>query len=377
MSFQGINFSSQHIVPSDDGRLYEAIFEDGALHGCELSYVGAALTIGAGYLMIGGREIEITADEVFNINEATSGYAQLVLTIDLTQTATIGAFNQVSIDVRYASTEAGFASLIQDDINGAGTKYQQQLALVSLGTGGITGIVAGMPSASLKGAGRVFSIIAVTYPAGSTCTCSDGTTTLTARDTSGTALFNVPSAGTWTVTARTEDGSKEKSIDVTITAAGQVENVTILYITYLYNHGDECTDLTGGWIFYGTADGTIKNNGSNIVVDITGISGSQSYAAYRTANKIDLSTLKTLNIKVDEYSGNEQWFYLCVNTEYQTSENFFADGYAARVKLNDNGVFSIDVSNLYDSYYIWLSCNHNGPASVYYTKSKISEIWGN
>ena len=227
MSFQGINFSSQHIVPSDDGRLYEAIFEDGALHGCELSYVGAALTIGAGYLMIGGREIEITADEVFNTNEATSGYAQLVLTIDLTQTATIGAFNQVSIDVRYASTEAGFASLIQDDINGAGTKYQQQLALVSLGTGGITGIVAGMPSASLKGAGRVFSIIAVTYPAGSVCTCSDGTTTLKARNTSGKALFNV-TVGEWTVTA-TQNGESVSS-NVVITSDGQIKSVELFFV---------------------------------------------------------------------------------------------------------------------------------------------------
>lgn len=248
MSFQGINFSSQHIVPSDDGRLYEAIFEDGALHGCELSYVGAALTIGAGYLMIGGREIEITEDEVFNINEATSGYAQLVLTIDLTQTATIGAFNQVSIDVRYASTEAGFASLIQDDINGAGTKYQQQLALVSLGTGGITGIVAGMPSSSLKGAGRVFSIIAVTYPEGSLCTCSDGTTTLTARDTSGKALFNVPSAGTWTVTVVNGYETASKTIDVieseiyTVELGFGIIPYTYQQVEYLQSNGSQYVD---------------------------------------------------------------------------------------------------------------------------------------
>ena len=94
---------------------------------------------------------------------------------------------------------------------------------------------------------RLRSIIAVTYPEGSICTCTNRTKTLKAKDTSGTALFNVPSAGTWTVTAKTTDGSKEKSVDVTITAAGQVESVTIIYVPYLYNHGDECTDLTGGW----------------------------------------------------------------------------------------------------------------------------------
>lgn len=304
MSFQGINFSSQHIVPSDDGRLYEAIFEDGALHGCDLSYVGAALTIGAGYLMIGGREIEITEDEVFNINEATSGYAQLVLTIDLTQTATIGAFNQVSIDVRYASTEAGFASLIQDDINGAGTKYQQQLALVSLGTGGITGIVAGMPSASLKGAGRVFSIIAVTYPAGSTCTCSDGTTTLTARDTSGKALFNVPNIGTWTVTARTADGSKEKAVDVTITAAGQVESVALNYELVLYDHGDLCVDVTGGWEKVGYEPSSIIFNDDHIYW--TYGEGANVDSSVVTKNLIDFSGYTKLRFEV-AYSGITYW----------------------------------------------------------------------
>ena len=41
--------------------------------------------------------------------------------------------------------------------------------------------------------------IAVTYPSGSTCTCSNGTTTLTAPNTTGSYTFTVPSAGTWTV----------------------------------------------------------------------------------------------------------------------------------------------------------------------------------
>lgn len=313
MSFQGINFSSQHIVPSDDGRLYEAIFEDGALHGCELSYVGAALTIGAGYLMIGGREIEITEDEVFNINEATSGYAQLVLSIDLTQTATIGAFNQVSIDVRYASTEAGFASLIQDDINGAGTKYQQQLALVSLGTGGITGIVAGMPSASLKGAGRVFSIIAVTYPAGSICTCSNGTKTLKARDTSGKALFNVPSDGTWAVSCT--DGTRTAMVDVSITADGQVESVTLMYYP--------SDGLIARYSFDSFAGNTTDDSSGNeynlTLTNVTQTTGVVGKAASFAGNGGAVANSKVIPADMSGFTGLSVSFWIKASTQTENA----------------------------------------------------------
>lgn len=63
-----------------------------------------------------------------------------------------------------------------------------------------------------------FAYIDVTYPSGSTCTCSDGTTTLTASDTSGKFVFGVPSSGTWTVHATS--GSQQ---------ASQVLNVTTKY----------------------------------------------------------------------------------------------------------------------------------------------------
>ena len=67
--------------------------------------------------------------------------------------------------------------------------------------------------------------INITYPAGSTCTCSDGTTTLSAPDTSGTWVCTVPNAGTWTVSST--DGDRSKSADVVITTDGQTESVTL------------------------------------------------------------------------------------------------------------------------------------------------------
>ena len=92
---------------------------------------------------------------------------------------------------------------------------------------------------------RLRAVIAVTYPEGSVCTCSNGTKTLKARDTSGKALFNV-FTGTWTVTAT--DGSKTASKAVTIADAGQAVNVALSFILYLRDGIDDCDADTGGWI---------------------------------------------------------------------------------------------------------------------------------
>ena len=82
--------------------------------------------------------------------------------------------------------------------------------------------------------------INITYPAGSTCTCSDGTTTLSAPDTSGTWACIVPNAGTWTATATDGNDSTNKSIS--ITADGQTENVVLSYTLVLYEKNGETVD---------------------------------------------------------------------------------------------------------------------------------------
>lgn len=70
--------------------------------------------------------------------------------------------------------------------------------------------------------------IIVTYPVGSTCTATDGVTTLTAPDTSGTWECIVPNAGTWIISSTASSFQEE----VTITTSGQVAkaDVTKLYL---------------------------------------------------------------------------------------------------------------------------------------------------
>lgn len=69
--------------------------------------------------------------------------------------------------------------------------------------------------------------ISITYPAGSTCTCSDGTTTFTAPDTTGVWECIVPNAGTWTISCTDGTDSTEETVE--ITTDGQSESVELNY----------------------------------------------------------------------------------------------------------------------------------------------------
>lgn len=63
--------------------------------------------------------------------------------------------------------------------------------------------------------------INITYPAGLTCKATNGSTVLTAPDTSGTWACAVNKAGTWTITAG------DWSAEATMTTSGQTETVRV------------------------------------------------------------------------------------------------------------------------------------------------------
>ena len=201
------------------------------------------------------------------------------------------------------------------------------------------------------GGGKLFSIIAVTYPEGSVCTCTDGTKTLKAKDTSGKAIFNVPSAGTWTVSCT--DGSSTVSKSVTITAPGQVESVKLSYALILYDSGDEYTDITGGWsgfaCYSGTSKGTCAKNSSSIYIKSNGSSGAQSIAA-SPENKIDITDISTLKVNVTSFnvqSGYRSYFILSSSRNTSSTDNS-----VATKEITGTGETELDISGLSGSYYV-------------------------
>lgn len=80
--------------------------------------------------------------------------------------------------------------------------------------------------------GKVYAAISVTYPAGSVCTATNGTTTLTAADTSGQVVFWIPEPSstpeTWTVSCT--DGESTNSDTAVITKEGDSIEIELFFI---------------------------------------------------------------------------------------------------------------------------------------------------
>lgn len=251
--FAGVTFDDQAATPSDDAIIRRAILADGILTGCEVSYTGSTLTMTAGQLMICGRQVKHPSTQNWAVADATTGFARLVLTIDLTRTSSKDTFEQVVDAVEYASAADGFADLVQEDINASGTKYQIVAAVVSLTTGGISGIVSqlGQTSAVM---GEKSVIIVDGLLTGSTVTCTKGTVTKTAAERNGEWWFKGLEIGTWTLRAE-KDGEQPVTQKFEITEFG-VYRVHMSFftatITAKYPAGSICTCSKGGEVLTAT-----------------------------------------------------------------------------------------------------------------------------
>ena len=115
----------------------------------------------------------------------------------------------------------------------------------------------GRTNAKNNGGGKAFAAISVTYPAGSTCTCTDGTKTLKLKSTSGQGFFLIPYAATWTVTAT--NGTDIKSENIEITTEGQSVSVELIYELVLYENGGLYNESLSGGLLLNAETFTIKN----------------------------------------------------------------------------------------------------------------------
>ena len=150
MSIRGITFVDQKVKPQDDGRLYQAIFDDGILYGCAFSSSGFTLTMGAGHIIACGRQIKVSAAQNFPLSGASDGYGRVLLVIDLSKTATETSFDQVYTLIQYSDSISGFPEVTAEDINAAGRIYQLPLAVCSLSSAGITDITKRLGKADFK-----------------------------------------------------------------------------------------------------------------------------------------------------------------------------------------------------------------------------------
>lgn len=154
-----------------------------------------------------------------------------------------------------------------------------------------------------RGGVRLFSVIGVTYPAGSVCTCAKGTKTYKAKNTSGLALFAVPETGEWTVSCT--DGTQTASTTATVSAEGEAVRVKLAYDLRLFDNGDECAGVTGGWTNVGYTYSSMLSAPPEISdgrIQLYGKSGGNT--GIGTAQRIDLTGYSKLVIDRDVLSTN-------------------------------------------------------------------------
>lgn len=201
------------------------------------------------------------------------------------------------------------------------------------------------------GGSKVVASIVVTYPAGSTLTCTLGSKVLTAKDTSGKWVFGLPSTGNWVVKAVKD--SKSKSATVEITAEGQVKTLTLMFETILWEAGaDQNTSITGGFVANDT--NYVKIGDSNVT--ITGNrtyfgSGSNewSYSGnFYTKNKVTKDKFEYFCANITKNTGtnagNKAWLYAA--NQY----NFTGENTIARLEIpvttGETGVFRMPLTGI-------------------------------
>lgn len=235
----------------------------------------------------------------------------------------------------------------------------QAAKTVTPSTSAQTAVAKGVFTTGIITVAAVYAVIRVTYPSGSTCTCTNGSKTLTAKDTSGKALFVIPSAGTWTVTAI--KGSQSKSVAVKITTEGQVENVTLAYELVLFDgsNGGDVTSLTGGWdndghngsVTFSVDSDAIRYNYS---VDQSAGEISRTWCIF-TKNRIDIAGYTTLKMTFKTMSGGKSWG-IAVNTTnletlnpwYNANPQFTAK--VATTTIEDNQTLTLSIDNVTNGY---------------------------
>ena len=195
--------------------------------------------------------------------------------------------------------------------------------------------------------------INITYPAGSTCTCSDGTTTLSAPDTSGTWACIVPNAGTWTAAAT--DGVENTSESVSITADGQTVAVELSYYTYLFKPNTDTTNVTGGWQL--NSKGSLDSAGDQLVATFTNPYNHGEIFSVATINKIDFTEFTTLvatcKAAVEGNSAPRSATFAVASTQSGFNNAGTASTKVASTTFsNSTTTVTIDVSRISGPYYV-------------------------
>ena len=215
--------------------------------------------------------------------------------------------------------------------------------------------------------GAELPAIYVTYPAGSVCTCTNGVKSFTAKDTTGFWLFAGLEVGTWTVTTTDPSGENApESQTVEITTAGQIVNVELSYVLWLYKNGNEYNAITGGWKIVNASGGTGSIQSQYLLISATDINGVRDCSAY-PENKISTVGRTTLIVEAEitsldtSYNTYTTWIGISNDNTIAAQDNFVA--YTSKNELGKFTLF-LDLTETQGEYFVKLYAGAGGTAQI-------------
>lgn len=140
MALNGTIFDRRNNTSKNWRTILQNLYDDGILRGCEITHTSNSITVGAGVFVLAGGAIENNGADTIPVTPTlTNGYVRLICRIDLTREASETGPGQVEWSTDFSAT-ATFPDLTQEDINGTGTIYEGEIAVLQITSGNITAI---------------------------------------------------------------------------------------------------------------------------------------------------------------------------------------------------------------------------------------------
>lgn len=163
-----------------------------------------------------------------------------------------------------------------------------------------------------------------------------------------------------------------KWVDITAYIYQNAEWKEIYADIFLFNKGDGCSDLTGGWGVRGNTGGSISLSGNSFYVNTYGVAAQNTYRACYTKNLIDLTQISTICFVVNGLSTTNGTSAVAAVSKTLPTDMYSSNAVASVSMAN--GIVELDVSNLSGAYYVWFWAAHNG-MSNYTAKYYVTEVY--
>lgn len=200
--------------------------------------------------------------------------------------------------------------------------------------------------------------IHITYPAGSTCTATDGVTTLTAPDTSGTWECVVPNAGTWTVSCT--NGTYTANETINITGNGQNATTELSYDLVIFRNGS----LQNGFSTTGLNNSSSSTSavhfsitGGNLVAKTSG----PSNISLIVKPSVDITHYNTLKFVASRDNGGGS---LNMGVGDSATDTSFTVKASKSTQPFSKQTFNIDISSVNKQQYVKCTGYEGGTATI-------------